>query len=66
MRRMMNKRETALNIIRTEYAKYGEETRESMRAYVENRISKKARDEAVERGLKIYAMNNSNKEVSEQ
>ena len=49
----MNKRETALEIIKTEYAKYGKETRESMRAYVENSISAEARNEAVKRGLKI-------------
>ena len=47
-------RETALEIIRVEYAKYGKETRESMRAYVENRISAEARNEAVKRGLKIF------------
>jgi len=30
----MNEKETALEIIETEYAKYGKETRESMRAYM--------------------------------
>ena len=50
----MNKRETALEIIKIEYAKYGKETRESMRAYVENRVSAEARNEAVKRGLKIF------------
>jgi len=50
----MSKRETALEIIRIEYAKYGKETRESMRAYVENRISGEARNEAVKRGLRIF------------
>ena len=54
----MNKRETALEIIRTEYAKYGKETRESMRAYVENRISAEARNEAASRGLKIFERRN--------
>lgn len=49
----MSKRETALEIIRMEYAKYSKETRESMRAYVENRISSEARNEAVKRGLRI-------------
>lgn len=53
----MNKRETALEIIRIEYAKYGKETRESMRAYVENRISGKARDIAVRAGLHAYRLN---------
>ena len=50
----MNKRETALETIKTEYAKYGKETRESMRAYIENRISAEVRNEAVKRGLKIF------------
>ena len=50
----MNKRETALEIIRIEYAKYGKETRECMRAYVENRISAEARNEAVKRGMEIF------------
>ena len=50
----MNKRETALEIIKIEYAKCGKETRESMRAYVENRISTEARNEAVKRGLKMF------------
>lgn len=47
----MNKRETALEIIRIEYAKYGHETRESMRAYIENRISYQARTEAIQNGI---------------
>lgn len=55
----MNKRETALEVIRIEYAKHGEETRESMRAYVENRISFDARLEAVKRGLKIFRFRES-------
>ena len=50
----MNKRETALEIIKTEYAKYGKETRESMRAYVENSISGEARNEAEKRGLEMF------------
>ena len=50
----MNKRETALEIIKIEYAKYGKETRESMRAYVENRISAEARNEAEKRGLEMF------------
>lgn len=50
----MNKRENALEIIKIEYAKYGEETGRSMRAYVENRISGKERDAAMQRGLKMY------------
>lgn len=56
----MNKRETALETIRIEYAKYGKETRESMRAYVENRISGEARNEAIKRGLKIFEESNKN------
>ena len=50
----MNKRETALEIIRIEYAKYGCSTVIAMRAYVENHISAKAYKEAIDRGLKTY------------
>jgi len=52
----MTKRELALEVIRIEWAKYGKDTRESMRAYVENRISYAARNEAASKGLKIYKM----------
>lgn len=61
----MNKRETALEIIRTEYAKYGKETREAMRAYVENRISAEARNEAVKQGLRIFEELNDKTEEAE-
>ena len=47
--------ETALEIIGIEYAKYGQETRESMRAYVESRISGVDRIGAVKRGLRRFA-----------
>lgn len=50
----MNKRERALEVIRTEYAKYGQETRESMRAYCENNISGAARMQAVQSGMKTF------------
>ncbi len=50
----MTKRETALEVIRIEYAKYGKETQRSMRAYTENRISWDARTEAVKKGLRQY------------
>ncbi|MFV9676128.1 MAG: hypothetical protein ACNYVW_00495 [Methanosarcinales archaeon] len=56
----MNKRETALEIIRSEYAKYGRETAVSMTAYNENNISGAARLVAVRAGLKTY---NNEKEV---
>ena len=49
----MNKRETALEIIKIEYAKHGKETRESMGSYVGNRISAEVRNGAVKRGLKM-------------
>lgn len=50
----MTKREKALNIIRYEYATHGKETRDCMRAYIENRVSWEARCKAVSEGLKIY------------
>jgi len=50
----MSKRQIALDTIRSEYAKYGKETTQSMRVYVENRISGAARDVAIRAGLKIY------------
>lgn len=50
----MNKRETALNIIKVEWAENGKDTIHSIRAFVENRISKKARDKAAEAGLRIF------------
>lgn len=53
----MNKRETALEVIRIEYAKHGKETAISMRAYTDNRISWDARNVAVRTGLKIYRAN---------
>ena len=53
-RRKMNKRETALEIIRTEYVKYGKSTLRSIRAFIENRISKKAYDDAVWSGMLTF------------
>jgi hypothetical protein len=50
----MTTREQALAVIRYEYATYGKETRESMRAYIENRISYESRLKAVREGLEIY------------
>jgi len=50
----MNKRETALERIRTEYAKYGQETAVSMTAYNENNISGGAWLAERRAGLKIY------------
>ena len=47
-------RKTALDIIRAEYAKHGEETIASTRAYVESQISYGAFMEARRRGLQIY------------
>lgn len=58
----MNKRETALERIKTEYAKYGRETAVSMAAYNENNISGAALLHAVRAGLKIY---NNEKEGDE-
>lgn len=50
----MDKREVALNIIRREWAENGKDTLYSVRAYIENRVSKQARDKAAEEGLRIY------------
>jgi len=50
----MNERKTALEIIRIEYAKYGCSTVTALRAYVENRISNKAYQEAIDVGMKTY------------
>ena len=49
-----SRRYLAIETIRIEYAKYGKETRESMRAYCENRISFNARAEAIKKGLKMF------------
>jgi hypothetical protein len=45
---------TALAIIRDEYATHGHKTKRSVRVAVENRIKRKARNEAIEKGLRIY------------
>ena len=50
----MNKRERALEVIRIEYAKHGQQTRESMKAYCENNISGAARLQAVRAGMKTF------------
>ena len=56
----MPTRKQAYNIIRYEYATHGKETRESMRAYIENRISYETRLKAVREGLRIYEQNKQN------
>ena len=48
------KRKIALEYIRIEFAKNGECTDSAMRYFIENRISRKAFDEAAQKGLKIY------------
>ena len=60
-----SKRWTALEIIRTEWAKYGKPTRESIRAFVENRVSKAAHNEAAMLGLKQYEKR-VNQQIREQ
>ena len=47
-------RKTALNTIRAEYAKHGESTMASMRAYAETRISFDAYNKAMRAGIKMY------------
>lgn len=48
------RRETALQIIKSVWAQKGKDTTESIRVFVENRISKQARDKAAEEGGRIY------------
>ncbi len=50
----MSKRKTALEVIRIEFAKYGVATDVSTRAYIENRISRSAYDDAAQSGLRTY------------
>lgn len=51
------RRETALQIIRSVWAHNGKDTTESIRVFVENRVSKQARDKAAEEGRAIYLHN---------
>ena len=48
------RRATAFTIIKTEWAQHGKDTIHSVRAFVENRISKQSRDKAAEEGRAIY------------
>ena len=48
------KRETALEIIRVEVAKYGEITSKAIRTYVENRISRNSYNLAIDKGMKQF------------
>ena len=50
----MSKREIALTIIKTEWSENGKDTIHSIRAFVENRVSKQARDKAAIEGLRIF------------
>ncbi len=45
---------TALAIIRDEYAVHGHKTKRSVQVAVENRIKRRAREKAIEKGLRIY------------
>ncbi len=49
-----SKRYYALETIRIEFAKHGEATLASTRAYIENRISHDAYLEAAQKGLRQY------------
>lgn len=49
-----SKRFLALETIRLEYAKNGCSTRESLRAFIENKISKSEYDLAAKKGIDIY------------
>ena len=48
------KRDTALAIIKNQWAKHGKDSLESTRAYIDNRVSRQARDQAAEEGRRIY------------
>ena len=48
------KRDTALAIIKNQWAKHGKDSLESTRAFIENRVSKQARDKAAAEGREIY------------
>lgn len=50
----MTKRQMALSLIRAEVAREGRMTQQAMRAYVENRISRQAFDEACRAGMRIF------------
>lgn len=50
----MSKREIALTTIRVEVAREGRMTQAAMRAYVENRISRAAFDEACRKGMRQF------------
>lgn len=50
----MTKRQIALTKIRVEVAREGRMTREAMRAYIENRVSRQAFDEACRQGMAIF------------
>ena len=50
----MSKRKTALEVIRIEFAVHGVATEKSTRAYIENRISSNAYNEAVRSGLESF------------
>lgn len=47
-------REQALETIRIELATYGYWTREALRAFIENRVSRKAADKAAQEGRQQY------------
>ena len=48
------RRVIALAIIKSEWAEHGKDTLQSTRAFIENRVSKQARDKAAEEGRAIY------------
>jgi hypothetical protein len=50
----MTKRQLALAVIRIDVAQHGELTRDGIRAYVENRVSAEARNEAMLQGMAIH------------
>ncbi len=60
----MTRRSLALAAIVVDVAKYGKLTRDGIRAYVENRISAEARNEAMRRGMAFYEKTQQEKKAS--
>lgn len=60
----MNRRETALVVIRVDVAKHGQVTQTGMRAYCENRISREAFEVAMQHGRRIFDANKAKEQQS--
>lgn len=56
------KRKDALTIVRAEIAENGRATQRAIRAYVENRVSRKSFDEACRQGMAIWTRRQQERE----